>query len=167
MSGETDLPLPLGFAGLDREEIARVERVNLSLGVTDPLDSKLSVLNWLCQNYRDLGNREIAGQLKEAYWRLREPDPDLVTLSNMGEADEATLCRLCNGQEWLTREYATKMLDNPEAMIDEYFQKALDAWVQWETHLRTQHGYQACIHGEGQRCPGDSVVSCDGCVSRN
>jgi hypothetical protein len=49
-------------------------------------------------------------------------------------------------------------------MIDEYFQKALDAWVKWETHLRTQHGYQACIHGEGRRCPSGSVVSCNACT---
>jgi hypothetical protein len=162
----TDLPFPIGYGGLDSEQVARAERINLALGVTDPLDSKLSVVNWLYQYYRDLGNHEIAEQLKQAYWQLREPDRDLVCLSKMGEADQETLLRrLRNGQKWLTREYETRMVDNPEVTIDEHFQRALDTWVQWETHLRIKHGWQGCIHPEGQRCPDDSVISCDACAT--
>jgi hypothetical protein len=56
------------------------------------------------------------------------------------------------------------MVDNPEVMIDGHFQQALDTWVQWENHLRVRHGYMECIHGEGQQCPADSVVSCDACA---
>jgi hypothetical protein len=165
MTGDTDRPLTLGFAGLDKEEIARAERVNESLGVADPVARKLSVMNWLYRHYRDLGNDEIADRLKQAYWQLREPDPDLV--GKVADADRETfLRRLCNGQEWLTQEYETRMADNPEVTIDENFQKALDTWVQWETHLRTHHSYQGCIHGEGQRCPADSLVSCNGCLSQ-
>jgi hypothetical protein len=142
------------------------ERINLRLGVTDPLDSKLSVINWLYQHYRDLGSHEIASQLKQAYAQLREPDPELMALGKMGEADlETILRRLRNGQKWLTSEYETRMVDNPEVTIDEHFQKALDTWVQWETRLRVKHGWQGCIHPEGQRCPRNSVVSCDFCIT--
>jgi hypothetical protein len=135
--------------------------------VTDPLGSKLSVVNWLYQHYRDLGNHEIADQLKQAYRQLREPDRDLVCLSKMGEADLDTLLRrLRNGQKWLTDEYMTRMVDNPEVTIDEHFQRALDTWVQWETHLRIKHGYRGCIHGPDGHCPdgGLVVVRCDACV---
>ena len=65
---DMDLPFPIGFGGLDSAEVARAERINLALGVTDPLKSKLSVVNWLYQHYRDLGNDEITHQLKQAYW---------------------------------------------------------------------------------------------------
>jgi hypothetical protein len=57
------------------------------------------------------------------------------------------------------------MVDNPEVTIDEDFQRALDTWVQWESHLRTHHGYMGCIHGEGQHCPHESIVNCDFCVT--
>jgi hypothetical protein len=159
------LPLPMGFAGLDKEEITRIERINMNLGVTDPLASKLSVISWLYQHHRDLGNLEIANRLKQAYWQLREPDPDLVALSKMTEADRETfLCRLCNGQAWLTREYEAKMVDKSEIMTDGHFQKALDTWAQWETHLRVKHAYTGCIHGEDQRCPEEAVVNCNACL---
>jgi hypothetical protein len=156
-----DLPFPLGFGGLDAEQVAQAERINLALGVTDPLDSKLSVINWLCQVYRDRGNYEIAEQLKEAYWSLREPDADVVSLARMGEMDEVTLLRrLVNGQKWLS----DHLHEIDVAIHDEAFGKALAAWGQMEAHLRIKHGYLGCIHGEGQRCPADSIVSCDACV---
>jgi hypothetical protein len=163
---EADLPFPLGFGGLDGEEVARAERINLALGVTDPLDSKLSVVNWLYQHYRDLGDSEIANQLKEAYWSLREQNADVVSLARMGELDEATLLRrLINGQKWLAQEHEKWATDSPDADADGVFQKALDGWVAMEAHLRGEHGYRGCIHGEGRRCPDEDldVVRCDAC----
>jgi hypothetical protein len=157
-----DLPFPIGFGGLDSAEVARAERINLALGVTDPLKSKLSVVNWLYQHYRDLGNDEITHQLKQAYWQLREPDPGLVALTHMGELDEATLLRrLVNGQKWL----GEHLHDIDGGAADAEFSKALAGWARMETHLRQHHGYQGCIHGEGRRCPDDAAVSCDACVA--
>jgi hypothetical protein len=112
---DSELPFPLGFGGLDAEQVAVAERINLALGVTDPLDSKLSVINWIYQHYRNLGNHEIAEQLKQAYWQLREPDPDLIALSKMGEADQETLLRrLRKGQEWLTDECKRRSNNVPQ-----------------------------------------------------
>jgi hypothetical protein len=156
-----DLPFPLGYGGLDSAEVARAERINLALGMTDPLDSKLSVINWLYQHYRDLGNHETADQLKQAYWQLREPDPGLVELVRIGELDEATLLsRLVNGQKWL----GEHLHDIDGGAADKEYGKGLAAWGQMEAHLRQKHGYRDCIHGEGCRCPDDAAVSCDACV---
>src|SRR5919106_2097644 len=153
-----DLPFPIGFGGLDSAEVARAERINLALGVTAPLDSKLSVINWLYQHYRDLGHHEIADQLKQAYWQLREPDSPLLALTRMGELDEATLLRrLVNGQKWLGEHLHS--IDGGAA--DAEFSKALAGWTRMEADLRQDHGYQGCIHGEGGRCPDDAAGSCD------
>jgi hypothetical protein len=159
---ERDLPFPLGFGGLDSAEVARAERINLALGVVDPLKGKLSVINWLYQHYRDLGNHEVADQLKQAYWQLREPDLPLLALTRMGELDEATLLRrLVNGQKWLGEHLHS--IDGGAA--DAEFSKALAGWTRMEADLRQDHGYQGCIHGEGGRCPDDAAVSCDVCVA--
>jgi hypothetical protein len=64
----------------------------------------------------------------------------------------------------LNQEHEKWFADSPDVATDEAFQKALDGWVEMEAQLRQQHGYRGCIHGQGQHCPEDAVVSCDVCV---
>jgi hypothetical protein len=75
--------------------------------------------------------------------------------------------RLQRGQAWLFEEHEKWLNDTPGAASDSYFQKALDGRVAMEAQLREHHGYRGCIHGEGERCPANSVVTCDACVSHS
>jgi hypothetical protein len=137
------------------------ERHNLRLGVVDPVDRRLNVLFWLMQHYQEISDTGMVVEVKTTYYCLRDADPHVVQLARMGEMDEATLLRrLVNGQQWI----GEHLHEIDGATHDEAFGKALAAWGQMEAHLRIKHGYLGCIHGEGQRCPADSIVSCDACV---
>jgi hypothetical protein len=161
VSQETDLPFPIGNGGLDPAQVEMAERHNTRLGVADPVQQRLNVLWWLYQHYQESGNTDMAAQVKTAYYSLRDADADVVRLTRMGELDESTLRRrLVNGQKWLGEH--VQEIDG--ATADKEFGKALAAWGQMEVHLRQEHGYGTCIHGEGQRCPEDAVVSCDACT---
>jgi hypothetical protein len=162
---ELDLPFPLGNGGLDPVQVEMAERHNTRLGVVDPLERRLNVLFWLMQHYQGIGDDEMAAEVKGAYYSLRNANPDVVRLVRVGELSEETLLkRLRNGQRWLTMELEKWATDNPDAVSDTDFQKALDGWVAMEIQLREQHGYRGCVLGEGQRCPAESVVICDACA---
>jgi hypothetical protein len=136
--------------------------------VADPVERRLNVLFWLVQHYQGIGESKLAEEVKTAYNSLRNANPDVVRLVRVGElSEEILLERLRNGQRWLTVELEKWATDKPDAASDADFQKALDGWVAMEVQLREQHGYLGYIHGEGQRCPGNSVVSCEGCVSHS
>jgi TubC N-terminal docking domain len=165
VSDEADLPFPLGNGGLDPAQVEMAELHNARCGELDPVKRRLNVLFWLMQHYRGIGESKLADEVKEAYFSLRNAAPDVVALVRIGElAEETLLKRLRNGQWWLTEEHEKWAADNPDSVSDTDFQKALDGWVAMEAQLRGRHGYQGCIHGEGQRCPNDAVVNCDACA---
>jgi hypothetical protein len=166
VSQETDQPFPLGNGGLDARQVDLAERHNTRLGVVDPVQRKLNVLWWLYQHYQEAGDTDLAAEVKGAYESLRGADPHVVRLARMGDLDQdALLKRLVNGQWWLIQEHEKWFAGSPDAATDETFQKALDGWVAMESQLRQRHGYRACIHGEGRRCPEDASVVCDFCAS--
>jgi hypothetical protein len=162
---EVDPPFPLGNGGLDSKQVEMADRHNTRLGVVDPVERRLNVLFWLMQHYREVGNSDMATQVKTAYKSLRDATPDVVALVRIGELSEETLLnRLRNGQHWLTQEHEKWLKNSPGAATDADFQKGLDGWIAMEIQLRERHSYQGCIHGEGQRCADDAAVSCDACL---
>jgi hypothetical protein len=164
---DVDLLFPIGNGGLDPVQVEMAERSNMRLGVVDPVERRLNVLFWLLQHYQEIVDTGMAAQVKEAYYSLRNANPDVARLVRIGElAEENLLKRLRNGQRWLTAELEQWVTDSPDAATDAAFQKALDGWVAMETQLRERHGYRGCIHSPDGHCPDGAldVVRCDACV---
>jgi hypothetical protein len=74
------------------------------------------------------------------------------------------LSKLKNGQRWLREQYEHWFNQSPGAVTDELYLERLDIWDVSEKRLRrTYPEYQACIWGQGKRCPDDAPVSCSHC----
>jgi len=74
-SSPIDLPWPLGYGSLPAVEVSKAEKYNNCQGFTDPVDRKLNVLSWMRCYYREIGEVDMAQQMKEEYHQLRHADP--------------------------------------------------------------------------------------------
>ena len=82
------------------------------------------------------------------------------------QADNSQILkRLVDGSRWLTNQHDLYSNDDPVAVNDTEFYKALDGWEKLEQQLRVQDGYQGCIFGLGERCPTEVIINCAACVS--
>ena len=75
----------------------------------------------------------------------------------------ALLERLIKGQTWLTG-CVDDFVAGTTSATPVTMPEMLDLWVRLEIQLRNEYGYVACIHGNGERCPEDGQVLCDGCI---
>jgi len=98
-------------------------------------------------------------QIQKTSVNLRQPSstftPDALS--------DHLLFRLQAGSQWLTAQHQAWLDDEKVAATDERFSVALYGWDEMERSLRLVYGYEDCIFGAGQRCPGSAPVRCDGC----
>ena len=80
------------------------------------------------------------------------------------QVSDKLLSRLQAGTHWLTVQHQAWLDNKPLAANDERFSKALASWSEMERSLRVVYGYEGCVMGPGQRCPGDAPVICDACL---
>ena len=80
-----DLPWPLGYGGLPQEEVAKAERDNDRIGMTDKVDRRLNVLSWMRCYFRDRGDVEMAQEMKDTYHELRHADPSIQEICGICE----------------------------------------------------------------------------------
>ena len=85
-----DLPWPVGYGGLPADEVQSAESNNDRLGITDPVQRRLNVLSWMRCYYRDLGDIEMAQEMKEAYHELRHADPSIQAICGICQYEQQT-----------------------------------------------------------------------------
>ena len=82
------------------------------------------------------------------------------------QADNSQILnRLVAGSRWLTNQHDLYSNDDPVAVNDTEFYKALDGWEKLEKQLRVQDGYQGCIFGSDEHCPQEAIINCAACTS--
>lgn len=88
-TGLVDLPWPVGYGGLPAEEVARAEAQNDCLGVKGSVERRLNVMRWLSSHYRDLGDLEMAQEMRWAYLELRHADPSIRAICGLCEYQQS------------------------------------------------------------------------------
>ena len=149
------------------------EARNDGLGISDPVLRKYNVMAHVREyyGYREGSAGEHYQAVKEEQGRLSQilaadATPKLQA-DNPSPTAAYLLGRLRKGLQWLTT--AFQELDTPSTMPQakvDTFLKGLDTWVELEALLRSTHGYEGCVMGEGQRCTDASPVSCDWCCEQ-
>ena len=74
--------------GLPPDEVAMAEFQNDRLSVHDPVERRLNVLLWMWQHFRDLEDREMGREMRQAYHELRHADPSIQALCGLCEYSE-------------------------------------------------------------------------------
>ena len=82
------------------------------------------------------------------------------------QADNSQILkRLVDGSRWLTNQHDLYSNDDPVAVNDTEFYKALDGWEKLEKQLRVQDGYQGCIFGSDEHCLQEAIITCAFCIA--
>ena len=74
-----DLPFPIGYGGLPKNEVIAALGFQDARSITDPIERKLNVLMWLMGGMESEGDTgEIYQCIKVEYHKLRHADPTIT-----------------------------------------------------------------------------------------
>ena len=85
----------------------------------------------------------------------------LEDLDQRGES--VLLNRLQKGQGWLLHQHERWLSGNPTAADDAEFSRLWNIWLEIDVRLRSDYGFQRCIHGPSGKCP--DGFRCIGCLA--